>query len=78
MFSAHSRLVCATVLTVFALPFATPALAQNPDQNFAYRQPRLRNACPPPLRFAAGACVRSCPAGYRYNGAYCRMSNGGW
>lgn len=54
------------------------ALAQNPDQSFVYRQQRFRNACPPPLKFAAGACVRRCPAGYRNNGGYCRMQGGGW
>ena len=29
----------------------------------------------PPLKFAAGACVRRCPAGYRDTGRYCRFRN---
>jgi hypothetical protein len=54
------------------------ATAQSPAQSFEYRQPRFKNACPPPLKFAAGACVRRCPAGYRNNGRYCRLQRGGW
>ena len=48
------------------------ASAQSPAQSFAYRQQRFRNTCRPPLKFAAGACVRQCPAGYRNDGGYCR------
>ncbi|KAB1069347.1 hypothetical protein F6X51_25495 [Methylobacterium planeticum] len=28
-------------------------------------------SCPPPLKLAAGACVRSCPAGYDDRGREC-------
>ena len=77
----HPRFACAALLlTVGALPVgsAAPAVAQNPDQSYEYRQPRFRTACPPPLKFAAGACVRRCPAGYRNMGGYCRLTSGGW
>ncbi len=57
---------------------AGPVAAQSPAQSFEFRQPRFKNACPPPLKFAAGACVRRCPAGYRNNGGYCRLQGGGW
>ncbi|AWN42321.1 hypothetical protein [Methylobacterium durans] len=77
----RSRFTCATLLltagTLLA-GMAGPAGAQNPDQSFEYRQPRFKNACPPPLKFAAGACVRRCPAGYQNMGGYCRLSAGGW
>ncbi len=56
-----------------ALPQA--AAAQSPAQSFVYGQKQFRNACRPPLKFAAGACVRRCPAGYRDEGRTCRLSN---
>jgi hypothetical protein len=51
------------------------ALAQSPAQSFVYEQRQFRHACRPPLKFAAGACVRRCPAGYRDEGRTCRLSN---
>jgi hypothetical protein len=72
---------CAALLLItgtLLISTAVPAAAQNPDQSFEYRQPRFRNACPPPLKFAAGACVRRCPAGYQNMGGYCRLTSGGW
>ncbi|ACL61382.1 hypothetical protein [Methylobacterium nodulans] len=30
-----------------------------------------RTSCPPPLKEAAGACVRECPAGYEDRGRFC-------
>jgi hypothetical protein len=33
--------------------------------------------CRPPLKFAAGACVPSCPAGYEDRGRYCEYRAGG-
>ncbi len=29
--------------------------------------------CRPPLKYAAGACVRRCPAGFRDTGRVCRF-----
>jgi hypothetical protein len=78
MLPLRSAFAAVLAVCTMAIVTATPAAAQNPDQSFAYRQARFRNACPPPLKFAAGACVRSCPAGYRYNGSYCRLRGGGW
>ena len=42
-----------------------------PVQDYEFRPRSVRNACRPPLKFAAGACVRRCPAGYRDNGPTC-------
>ncbi|KQO50113.1 MULTISPECIES: hypothetical protein [unclassified Methylobacterium] len=42
-----------------------------PAQDYEFRPRSVRNACRPPLKFAAGACVRRCPAGYRDNGPTC-------
>lgn len=51
---------------------ATPAEAA---QSSLYRGKRVKDACRPPLKFAAGACVRRCPAGYRDTGRTCRFRN---
>jgi len=72
------RLVATTTLLIaVALP-ALPALPQSPAQSFVYGQKRFRHACRPPLKFAAGACVRRCPAGYQLSGGYCRLRNQGF
>jgi hypothetical protein len=68
------RFVLSAALVAAALSILPePATAQSPAQSFAYRQQRFWNACRPPLKFAAGACVRHCPAGYRNDGGYCRL-----
>ncbi|MCJ2018305.1 MULTISPECIES: hypothetical protein [unclassified Methylobacterium] len=54
------------------------ALAQSPAQSFVYGEKRFRHACRPPLKFAAGACVRRCPAGYQDMGGSCRLRNQGF
>lgn len=67
------RLACA-LLILAALPLGTAnPSAAGPAQSYQYRQKAVRNACPPPLKFAAGACVRRCPAGYRDLGGTCRF-----
>lgn len=71
------RIAAATLLLAVALP-PLPAFAQSPAQSFVYRQQRFRHACRPPLKFAAGTCVRHCPAGYRNTGGYCRLQNQGF
>lgn len=70
-------LATATILLAVAIP-PLPALAQSPAQSFVYRQKRFRHACRPPLKFAAGTCVRHCPAGYRNTGGYCRLQSQGF
>ncbi len=75
----HTRLAPILLVAIIAsVGTAGPATAQSPAQSFEYRQPLFKNACRPPLKFAAGACVRRCPAGYRNNGGYCRLQGGGW
>lgn len=71
------HLATATLLLAVAIP-PLPAMAQSPARSFAYRQKRFRHACRPPLKFAAGTCVRRCPAGYRNTGGYCRLQNQGF
>lgn len=68
-----ARLTLAAAL--LAAAGALPAAAQSPAQSFVYGQKQFRNACQPPLKYAAGACVRRCPAGYRDEGRTCRLSN---
>ncbi len=56
------------------LAAAVPLAAQaGPAQDYLFGEKRFRNACPPPLKYAAGACVRRCPAGYEALGRYCRF-----
>lgn len=55
-----------------AVPLAAPAQA-GPAQDYLFGEKRFRNACPPPLKYAAGACLRRCPAGYEALGRYCRF-----
>jgi hypothetical protein len=71
--SLLSVLILAAVGSVGLL--VEPAAAQSPAQSFVYEQKQLRHACRPPLKFAAGSCVRRCPAGYRDEGRTCRYSN---
>lgn len=65
--------LAAAIAVACAGLLSEPATAQSPAQSFVYRQPRFRHACRPPLKFAAGTCVRRCPAGYRNDGGYCRL-----
>jgi hypothetical protein len=64
-------------LLALALAAATPALANpvtgpNPDYRIANK---FAADCPPHLKFAAGACVPTCPAGYADNGYVCVLRN---
>ncbi|MCJ2132866.1 hypothetical protein MKK69_02090 [Methylobacterium sp. J-026] len=71
--------IVAIAALLFAVAFpALPAAAQSPAQSFAYGQKRFKHACRPPLKYAAGTCVRRCPAGYRDTGGYCRLQNQGF
>lgn len=56
----------AFILTLLALSGAGPAVAQY-----------YSGSCPRGQKFAAGACVTSCPAGYSDQGTYCRLRNMG-
>ena len=72
------RPACAALLSlVGALTMSAPAVAQ---QDYLYGEQNFRNACRAPLKYAAGACVRRCPAGYRERGGrYCRPPGpSGW
>ncbi|MDN3626059.1 hypothetical protein QW694_23885 [Methylobacterium isbiliense] len=69
------RLTCSALLLltiVQPIGLAIPAAAQSPAKSYLY-QKRLARQCPPPLKYAAGACVRHCPAGYEDHGRYCRF-----
>ncbi|WP_409566319.1 hypothetical protein [Methylobacterium sp. J-070] len=50
-------------MTVLALLGVAPARAQ------------YAASCPPPKKFAAGACVAACPAGYEDQGRVCVYRN---
>lgn len=51
-----------------------PASA-GPAQSYMFGEKRFRNACRPPLKYAAGACVRRCPAGFESFRGFCRQRN---
>ncbi|MGU3540070.1 hypothetical protein [Methylobacterium sp. A54F] len=62
-----------------ALPIAAAEhAAAGPAQSYMFREQRFRNTCRRPLKFAAGTCVRRCPAGYQDMGGYCRMRSQRW
>lgn len=65
-----ASLAVASVASIGAL--GQSAIAKQSD---AYRQQKasFRYSCRPPLKFAAGACVKRCPAGYQNTGRYCRF-----
>lgn len=73
-FACLSLLMLTVALPVGTLAVSTPGEAAQS----MYREKRFGSMCKPPLKFAAGACVRRCPAGYRDTGrGYCsfrRMS----
>lgn len=74
------RPACAALLALAAaLLAATPRpAAAGPSQSYLFGEQRFRNACRPPLKYAAGACLRRCPAGYQDMGRTCRLRNMRW
>ena len=50
-----------------------PAAAQSPAKDYLFQEKRFSRACRPPLKYAAGACVRRCPAGFEDMGRTCRQ-----
>ncbi len=70
---------------VLVLATATPALSapreggESVSRDFRSDEERFGALCRPPLKFAAGACLRECPAGYRDTGrgtcSFQRMSD---
>lgn len=68
------RALVALALLAGALAAPAPVLA-GPAQDYLFGEQRFRNACRPPLKYAAGACVRRCPAGYQSFRGYCRFRN---
>lgn len=70
------RLLIAVLLLAAAGSLVSPPLASaGPAQSYLFGEKRFRNACRPPLKYAAGACVRRCPAGYESLGRFCRLRN---
>lgn len=71
--------VLALLLTL-PIGLSVPAQAQSPSKDFLFQEQRFKRACRPPLKYAAGACVRRCPAGYEDMGRTCRQrgNRGGW
>lgn len=79
------RPTTALLLVGLTSPLSAPlsAAAQSPAKDFLFQEQRFNKACRPPLKYAAGACVRRCPAGYEDMGRTCRQRNmrgggGGW
>ena len=71
----NARLVASSLLLCLAAgPIAAPAQA-DPAKDYLFQERLLRNFCPPPLKFSAGACMPYCPAGFEDNGTYCRLRN---
>ncbi|WP_244472567.1 MULTISPECIES: hypothetical protein [unclassified Methylobacterium] len=60
-------------LGVVPLGLTGPAAAQSPAKDYLFQEQRFSRACRPPLKYAAGACVRRCPAGFEDMGRTCRQ-----
>ncbi len=67
--------LAALLLPAVALLAGSAPVRAGPAQDYQFGEKRFRNACRPPLKYAAGACVRRCPAGYQSFGGYCRFRN---
>lgn len=63
------------LLAALALPalFPSAASADTPERDFLFGEERFGSYCRPPLKFAAGACVPRCPAGFQDMGRTCRF-----
>ena len=73
-----TRLPYAAVLVLVGTLPATmtiPAAAQSPSKDFLFQEQRFSRFCRPPFKYAAGACVRRCPAGYEDMGRTCRFKS---
>lgn len=70
-------LLAGLVLSGLAVLPAAPASAESPAKAYQYGR-QLGAACRPPLKFAAGACVRRCPTGFQDNGRTCRRRTMRW
>ena len=57
-------------ITAVCLAAAALALFETAPAHAQYA-----TACPPPKKFAAGACVVACPAGYEDQGRVCVYRN---
>lgn len=77
---SRSRVAFTAILIALPLGLSIPAQAQSPSKDFLFQEQRFSRACRPPLKYAAGACVRRCPAGYEDMGRTCRQrgNRGGW
>ena len=73
-------LVRAAFLLALSLPLlaARPAAAESPAKAYQFGERQFSRACRPPLKYAAGACVRRCPAGYQDMGRTCRYRTMRW
>ncbi len=57
------------ILALAALPFATAEAAPRDRGDARFKT----TYCRPPLKYAAGACVSRCPAGFADRGRVCRF-----
>ncbi|GJE59551.1 hypothetical protein [Methylobacterium trifolii] len=73
--------VALVLLVAAPIAGAVPAAAQSPAKSYLFQERQFSRFCPPGLKYAAGACVRRCPAGFEDNGRTCRqrsMRGGRW
>jgi hypothetical protein len=69
----HAPFFVVTVLSAAVLVGGSTGAAQAANRSGIHHPQAHRYSCRPPLKFAAGACVTRCPAGYRDTGRYCRF-----
>ena len=71
----HRFLIALLLLTAAGTLIPPAPASAGPAQSYLFGEQRFRKACRPPLKYAAGACVRRCPAGYENLGRFCRLRN---
>jgi hypothetical protein len=62
----RNAIVLAIVVIGGLMPLASPE-----ESGFSRTQASQGGYCPPGLKYAAGACVASCPSGYADQGRVC-------
>ena len=63
-----------SIVALVLVAAGSQALAQTPREG---NQEQFASSCRPPLKFVAGACAASCPAGYEDRGRVCVYRGGG-
>jgi hypothetical protein len=68
-------LIAGLLLGGIGVSMTSPSPARADEAKWFLYERQLGQLCRPPYKFAAGACVPFCPAGFEDNGSTCRLYN---